>query len=345
MLRTYAATLAVALALPFPAIAIEASTESAKPASASSSPFLSEADCFRDTPDYESWVQSISERVNGQDVSRERVMQAVPQRAFDFARSAFVCRVVSYASDGHTVFGYVVQPKQEAADGKRPLLVYNRGGNRSFGKIDSLQLFRELLPLAKAGYVVVASQYRGSTEGNARQFGMDEFGGKDVDDVLRLIDLSLTLPGTDANNIFMLGASRGGMMNYLVARQRTDIRAMATIAAATDLLAGLQWRPEMERVYRDVIPDYTSNKQAALESRSALRWVEQIPADLPVLLLHGEADDRVNVSDSRAMADRLKQLGRPHKLIVYAGDNHGLQKNRGPAHREILSWFRQHQQH
>ena len=134
-------------------------------------------------------------------------------------------------------------------------------------------------------------------------------------------------------------------MSYLVARRRTDIRAMATVAGATDLLAGLQWRPEMERLYRELIPGYASNKQAALESRSALRWIEQVPATLPVLLLHGEADDRVDVGDSKAMAERLRQLGRPHKLVVYPGDNHGLQQNRGPAHREILGWFQQHALH
>ncbi|MGH8078329.1 MAG: alpha/beta hydrolase family protein [Lysobacter sp.] len=194
--------------------------------------------------DYESWLQTIPESTKGTEASREFVAKAVPSRAFDFARSGFDCRLVSYASDGHTIFGYVVQPKQDTANGKRPVLVYNRGGNSSFGRIDSLQLFREFLPLAKAGYLVVASQYRGSVDGNAKKFGADEFGGKDVGDVLRMIDLSLTLPSADANNLFMLGASRCGMMSYLVARQRTDIRAMATIAGATDLRAGLEWRPE-----------------------------------------------------------------------------------------------------
>lgn len=342
MLRIIAA---LAVALPITAIAAGASVDPGKAANPSGSPFASEADCFRDTPTYESWLESIPDSVNGQELSKEQVAQMIPARMFEFARAAFDCRAVSYASDGHVIFGYVVQPKQPPASGKRPLLVYNRGGNGSFGKIGQLQLFRDLLPMAKAGYVVVASQYRGGAEGSAKQVGVDEFGGKDVGDVLRLIDLSLMLPGVDANNIFMLGSSRGGMMNYLVARQRSDIRAMATIAAPTDLLAGLQWRPEMERVYRQLIPDYANNKQAALESRSALRWVEQLPADLAVLSLHGEADDRVNVSDSRAMADRLEQLDRPHKLVVYPGDNHVLQQNRGPANQEILSWFRQHEKH
>src|SRR5690606_21926257 len=119
-------------------------------------------------------------------VPTEMLAKVIPERAFAFARSGFDCHIVTYASDGHAVSGYVVQLKQHTTEGKRPLLVYNRGGNRDFGSIDSLQLFQKLLPLAKAGYVVVASQYRGDA---------DEFGGKDVDDVMRLIDLSLALPG------------------------------------------------------------------------------------------------------------------------------------------------------
>jgi dipeptidyl aminopeptidase/acylaminoacyl peptidase len=323
MLRTLLATLLLALAFPLHVAAAETARN---PAS-----FLSRTDCFEATPDYESWLQSIPESLDGRKLPKELLAKVVPARAFAFARSGFDCRVVTYASDGHIVSGYVVQPKPETAGGKRPLLVYNRGGNRDFGRIDSLQLFQKLLPLAKAGYVVVASQYRGDA---------DEFGGKDVDDVMRLIDLSVELPGVDAGRIFMLGERRGAMMSYLVARQRTDITAMATVGGATDLPAGLEWRPEMERVYRALIPGYATNKQAALQARSALRWAEQLPAGMPVLLLHGEADDRVNVEDSRAMAARLQQLDRPHKLVVYRGDSHGLEENRQAARIEILNWFK-----
>jgi fermentation-respiration switch protein FrsA (DUF1100 family) len=61
---------------------------------------------------------------------------------------------------------------------------------------------------------------------------------------------------------------------------------------------------------------------------------------MPVLLLHGEADDRVSVEDSRAMAARLRQLDRPHRLVVYPGDDHSLRQNRRAAHAEIVAWFR-----
>ena len=318
-------TLLIALVLTFtPALLAIAGTP------ATSAGFLSQTDCFEATPDYESWLESLPQRADGPPLSKALVQSLVPAKAFAFARAAFDCRIVTHASGGQTVSGYVVRLKTNPSAGKQPLLIYNRGGNGDFGKLDALHVFQTLLPLAKAGHVVAASQYRDA----------DEFGGKDVDDVMQLIDLSLALPEVDNERIFLLGQSRGAMMSYLVARQRNDITAMATIAGGTDLLTGLAWRPEMERVYRARIPGYANNKQAALEARSALRWAEQLPADMPVLLLHGDADDRINAADSRAMAARLQQLGRPHKLVVYPGDNHGLQQNQRAARVEIVDWFK-----
>lgn len=311
------------------------------PAATHASPFLGESDCFAGATDYDGWLASLPSERFGQALPPAAVSRVVPRQHFEWAQAAVDCRRVSYRNDGATIYAYVVTPKLGTA-GKRPVVVYNRGGNSLFGAIDSIALFREIFPLVKAGYVVVASQYRGGTEGEPATVGVDEFGGRDVGDVLQLLKLSSSLPGVDANNVFMLGASRGGMMNYLVARQHPGIRAMATMGAPTDLSAGLKSRPEMERVYQALIPDYAKNKQVALDSRSALRWADALPADLPVLILHGEADDRVSVEDSRAMDLRLTQLGIEHKLVVYPGDNHGMQNNRRQAYGEVLTWFEQH---
>ena len=45
--------------------------------------------------------------------------------------------------------------------------------------------------------------------------GREEFGGKDVNDVLNLIKLAQSLPFVEPTKIVMLGFSRGGMMTYL----------------------------------------------------------------------------------------------------------------------------------
>lgn len=333
----FALTLCCALPLASPAFA--AATEAAASASPSAqSPFLTKSDCFGGFADYDGWLKSLPSERYGQPLPTELVAKVVPRRHFEWAQAMVDCQLVSYKSDGATIYGYVVSPKT-VSGGKSPIVIYNRGGNSLFGATDSLALFRQVFPLVKAGYVVITSQYRGGTEGKPEQVGTDEFGGRDVGDVLRLLELSLTLPGVDTNNVFMLGASRGGMMNYLIARQNPHIRAMATLAGPTDLAAGLKWRPEMERVYQALIPNYAQDKQAALDSRSALRWADKLPTDLPILILHGDADDRVNVEDSRAMALRLQELGREHKLVIYPGDGHEMRMNRSAAHGEVLAWF------
>jgi dipeptidyl aminopeptidase/acylaminoacyl peptidase len=62
----------------------------------------------------------------------------------------------------------------------------------------------------------------------------------------------------------------------------------------------------------------------------------------PLLILHGGADDRVGPEQSLALAQRLQQLGQPYELVVYAGDDHGLNGHREDAQRRTLNWFRQH---
>ncbi|MGH8105931.1 MAG: alpha/beta hydrolase family protein, partial [Arenimonas sp.] len=290
-LRQICLALTLCSTLPFASSAFAADGDASKLQNKTAkSPFLSQSDCFAGAADYDSWLKTLPSERYGQPLPTELVQKMIPPRFFEFAQASIDCKLVSYKNDGAIIYGYVVSPKTTAT-GKSPILIYNRGGNTTMGAIDSISLFRNVFPLVKAGYTVIASQYRGGTEGDPKKLGRDEFGGRDVGDVTKLLDLSLKLPEVDADNVFMLGVSRGGMMNYLVAKKRPNIRAMATMAGPTDLAAGLKWRPEMENVYKELIPNYENNKQAALESRSALRWAEQLPTDLPVLIVHGDADD------------------------------------------------------
>ncbi len=67
-----------------------------------------------------------------------------------------------------------------------------------------------MLLLAKAGFVLIASDYRfhGPT---SRQ---DQWGGADLDDVLNVVLAVRLLPYVDPARLFMLGHSRGGTMTY-----------------------------------------------------------------------------------------------------------------------------------
>jgi acetyl esterase/lipase len=119
------------------------------------------------------------------------------------AAQAGRCERVMYRSSGLRVVGFVLRP---AGPGPHPVLIWLRGGHREYGKIEQVALLN-LQWFADAGFVVVATQYRGADGGE----GSDEFGGADVDDVMALLPLARALPGADVGRLYLLGNSRGGM--------------------------------------------------------------------------------------------------------------------------------------
>ena len=62
----------------------------------------------------------------------------------------------------------------------------------------------------------------------------------------------------------------------------------------------------------------------------------------PILMLHGTADTRVNVEQSRLLASALNVANHTNKLVTYEGDNHGLTQHRTAAFSEIKDWLQQY---
>ena len=109
-------------------------------------------------------------------------------------------------------------------------------------------------------------------------------------DVVALMDIVNVVPGADSTRVGMWGASRGVMQSYLAIKQLPEIKALVAIAGNTDLAKSLLVRPDMDKVHQNLIPDYASNKSAALAQRSAINFVEQLNPDLAVLMLHGSEE-------------------------------------------------------
>ena len=116
---------------------------------------------------------------------------------------------ITYLSNSKKIKGIVALPKNTTI--KLPIIIYNRGGSKDYGKIDAARLVGDIANFALGGFVVIASQY----SGNGGSEGKDERGGADLDDVLVLREVAKELEYTDTENVNMVGVSRGGMMAYL----------------------------------------------------------------------------------------------------------------------------------
>lgn len=242
------------------------------------------------------------------------------------------CERVTYASGGLRVVGFVVRP---SGPGPHPVILWLRGGNRDFGKVAPVTLLN-LLKLADAGFVVLAPQYRGADGGE----GADEFGGADVDDVLALVPLAATIPGTDPARLFVLGGSRGAMMGLLALRRGLPARAAAFRGGLFDLPRVLAARPELADVWRELIPGFDADRERVLAARSGVGWAGE--ARVPTLVVHGRQDWRAPVIDAERFDAALARAGVEHKLVIYEEDEHQLALHRDAWLAEVIAWFRGH---
>lgn len=245
-----------------------------------------------------------------------------------------VCSRITYSSDGLRVIGYLVRPRRD--EGKRyPIIIYNRGGFLDRGKVETWNLV-DFKSLSDAGFIVLASQYRGNDGGE----GHEELGGADLDDVTNLIKLAHALPYTDMKNVFMYGLSRGGMMTFLEMKRGIAINAAVVVGAVYDLEAVGERSPGLLAEVAKLIPDYPSKGVASLRDRSVMDWPEKV--DVPLMMLHGEDDDEVPATEALAFATKLSNLKKTYQLIIYANDNHEVANNRLDRDARTVAWFKRY---
>ena len=238
---------------------------------------------------------------------------------------------IKYRSDGLMITGYISKPKNKE---NYPVIIYNRGGNRDFGTHSMTSLDNQRNIAAK-GFVVLSTQLRG----NMYSQGQDEFGGKDLNDILQLIKIAKSLTFVGPKKIGVYGVSRGGLNTYQISRLTDDIEAIAVVGAPVNPRLSHDYRPEMyHRVHLPLIGD-TLKYKVQYNYRSPILWADEI--NEPTLILHGSADERVRVERSAelmvAKFNDLKKSDFEYK--IFDNGNHGLSNYSTERDNLIVDWF------
>lgn len=225
---------------------------------------------------------------------------------------------IRYSSDGLQITGFVVRPSRSS--GLRPVLIWARGG---IGDVEQDEnQFAQMASWVERGYIVVGSNYRGS----AGSEGKDEFAGADVDDIVGLVAVIGRIDGANPTSIYGIGFSRGGTMLLRAAAGRIPFRAIATAGALADLQLATETRPDLGKIFQEMMPDYATERANRFCGRSAVCWPERITA--PVLIAQGGADQAVSVENSFRLAKALESAKRPYRLLVIGGGNHSIDGSR-----------------
>ena len=95
----------------------------------------------------------------------------------------------------------------------------------------------------------------------------------------------------------------------------------------------------MGEYWSKFIPGYHDDPRAVMEERSVLYWVDRLPKDVPILVLHGAADPKVKAQDVLAVAMKMETHRIPYRLVIYEGGDHGLSAHRHEAFVQVIAWF------
>ncbi len=241
---------------------------------------------------------------------------------------------ITYLSDGLKVKGYIAYPNDSSK--KYPCIIWCRGGYGNAGAIDKFTARGIFGQLASWGYCVFASQYRG----NDGSEGHDDFGGDDVNDVLNLIPLADEIPQADKNILGIEGWSRGGMMTYLTLTRTNIFKAAVVLGGIANLRCNAEESKFMRRLYEHSLGNFTEEEfKRRCEQRSIVNFPEKLPKETPLLLIHGNADERVLPHDSIDLSYKLLEHKIPFRLVMLEGGDHFLKSHRKEVDEMRKNWF------
>lgn len=239
--------------------------------------------------------------------------------------------------DGTDVHGFVVLPPGYEAGKRYPAVLRIHGGPVAQFQYDFDDNWQAL---AGAGYVVIGANPRGSS-GRGEPYAtaiFADWGAKDVDDVLALVDEAVKRGYADPARLGVGGWSYGGILTNYVIYQDARFKAATSGAGASNFLAGYGTDQYAVEYDLELGTPWTATATWIKLSRPFLH-ADRIRT--PTLFLGGDGDMNVPLIHSEQMYQALRHNRVPTELIIYPGEYHGLT---APSHlrdrlERYLAWY------
>jgi dipeptidyl aminopeptidase/acylaminoacyl peptidase len=181
--------------------------------------------------------------------------------------------------------------------------------------------------LAEMGFAILRPNPRGSTGYGAdfRTANRSDWGGEDFLDLMAGVDLVIKMGVADENNMGVMGWSYGGFMSSWIVGHTNRFKAASIGAPVVDL--GFQnLTDDIEGFLPSHFKTDPWNDWSLYDAHSPLRFVQNVKT--PVMLQHGEADQRVPFSNSVMFYNALRRRNVPVRLLALPRQPHGPQEPR-----------------
>lgn len=254
--------------------------------------------------------------------------------------------VITWKSpDGREIEGVVTYPVNYVAGRKYPLILNIHGGpagvfTQSFTAASGAY---PLQAFAAHDYVILRPNPRGSSGYGVefRRANINDWGFGDYEDDMAGVDALVAKGVVHPDSLGVCGWSYGGYMTSFIVTRTKRFKAAIVGAGVTNLMSftGTADIPGF-------LPDYFHGQPwdnfEAYAKHSAMFNVKGVTT--PTLILHGEKDVRVPLSQGQEFYNALKQQDCPVQMVIYPRAPHGVQEPKFilDIGRRQLDWFEQY---
>jgi dipeptidyl aminopeptidase/acylaminoacyl peptidase len=230
-------------------------------------------------------------------------------------------------------------------EGPHPVIVVIHGGPESQSRPVFSSTYQ--MWLKKLGAAIIRPNVRGSNGYGKTYMSLDNgFKREDsVKDIGALLDWIATQPDLDENRVAVFGGSYGGYMVLASAVHYSDrLKAAVDIVGISSFVTFLENTQDYRRDSRRA--EYGDERDPAmrahLESISPLNHVDKIR--VPMLVVQGENDPRVPVTEAVQIVEALRSQGLPVWYMNALNEGHGYRKkeNRDIYTQATLMFFKEH---
>ncbi|MFN2239116.1 MAG: prolyl oligopeptidase family serine peptidase [Thermoanaerobaculia bacterium] len=242
--------------------------------------------------------------------------------------------------EGMQIHSMIFLPPGFDESKKYPLFVLIHGGAHNMWR-DGISLRWNYHLLGSPGYVLLATDYRGST-GYGEKFALSILGdplagpARDINDAAD--EAIRRFPFIDGTRQVAGGASYGGHLANWLEGTTTRYKALISHAGLASLEG--QWATSDSVFHRELMVGGPPWERDPL-------WVEQSPLmkaanfKTPMLLSVGEKDYRVPLNQTLSMWTALQRQQVPSRLLVWPDENHWILsgENSRVFYREVENWI------
>lgn len=248
------------------------------------------------------------------------------------------------SSDSQTVQGVVVLPVGYQEGQRYPTLVHIHGGPMGAWTARYYASWHDWAQImAQRGYAVLLPNPRGSSGRGPGYLAANihDLGGLEWADINTGVDALIEQGIADPDQLVVGGWSYGGFFtNWAIGH--TDRFKAAVSGAGIANWVSFAGTTDIRRIFDAYFPTTSEDDASGQWQSSPIRYI--CNASTPTLILHGEADERVPLSQSQELYAGLKSLGVPTQLVTYPREPHLITERNHQLDmlRRVTSWYDQH---